>query len=58
MMLVYWLIRDKILSFVGEEDGADAVEYFLTIGGISVAVVGALVALIWGNFAGALQTWM
>lgn len=43
MVQVLWLIRDKILSFVRDERGQDAFEYLLVIGGVSVAIVSAIV---------------
>jgi Flp pilus assembly pilin Flp len=43
MVQILGLIRDKILSFVRDERGQDAFEYLLVIGGVSVAIVTAIV---------------
>jgi len=42
MVQTLWLIRDKVLSFLGDERGQDAFEYLLIIGVVSVAIVGAI----------------
>jgi Flp pilus assembly pilin Flp len=43
MVQVLWLIRDKVLSFLRDEKAQDAFEYLLVIGGVSVAIVTAIV---------------
>jgi len=43
MVQILWLIRDKVLSFLKSEAGQDTFEYVLIIGGISVAVIAAVV---------------
>jgi Flp pilus assembly pilin Flp len=43
MVQTLWLIRDKVLSFLKSERAQDTFEYVLIIGGISVAVIAAVV---------------
>lgn len=42
---------DRVLGFLHREDGADAIEYLLTIAVISVVIVGAIASGLWGTFA-------
>jgi len=43
MVQTLWLIRDKVLSFLRDARAQDTFEYILIIGGISVAVIAAVV---------------
>ena len=45
MVQILWLVRDKVLSFLKNERAQDTFEYILIIGGISVAVILAVVAV-------------
>jgi Flp pilus assembly pilin Flp len=43
MVQLLWLVRDRVLGFLREERAQDTFEYILIIGGISVAVIAAVV---------------
>jgi len=42
MVQILWLIRDRVLSFLRDTRAQDTFEYVLIIGGITVAVIGAI----------------
>jgi len=46
MVQILWLIRDKVLSFLRDTRAQDTFEYVLIIGGITVALIFALVVAV------------
>ena len=46
MVQFLWLIRDKVLSFLRDTRAQDTFEYVLIIGGITVALIFALVVAV------------
>lgn len=42
MIQAYWLLRDTVLSFLRNEDGAEAFEYLLFLAGVIVVVLGLI----------------
>lgn len=45
MVQLLTLIRDKVLSFLREERAQDAFEYMLITGVVTVAIIGAMIAV-------------
>jgi Flp pilus assembly pilin Flp len=56
MFAVLSAIKAKVLSVVHNEDGADAIEYLLTVAVIAVAIVAAIASNAWAPMVDAIVT--